>query len=57
VLQRGFSWPRGDQRGGDERQEQLVVPSDGVAVRRTSATALAEAVGRSLHSVTDGSAG
>src|SRR5712692_6123460 len=35
-----FLGPAGGQRGGDERQEQLVVAGDGVAVRCESAAAV-----------------
>src|SRR5713226_4979409 len=34
-----FLWPAGSQRGGNERQEQLVVAGNGVAVRCGSAAA------------------
>src|SRR3977135_1138711 len=43
-----FLGPAGGQRGGDERQEQLVVAGDGVAVRCGSAAAVSGGRG-TLH--------
>src|SRR5260370_26367060 len=48
VSSAAFLGPTSGQRGGDERQEQLVVASDGVAVRFRSAVA-AGGGGGTLH--------
>src|SRR6266851_613310 len=43
-----FLGPAGGQRGGDQRQEQLVVAGDGVTVRFRTALVAARS-GRALH--------